>query len=151
MVVSLAQIRETSGEVFTEGCSTRVVLDHIMSKWGVLVLLALTDGTHRWGELRREVQGISEKMLASTLRTLEADGLVARTSYPEVPPRVEYALTDLGQELMQRMLPLVEWIAREAEEESSRANSDRPPRVAGAARRPRVSRVPRAAPTCGRG
>ena len=114
MVVSLAQIRETSGEVFTEGCSTRVVLDHIMSKWGVLVLLALTDGTHRWGELRREVQGISEKMLASTLRTLEADGLVARTSYPEVPPRVEYALTDLGQQLMQRMLPLVEWIAREA-------------------------------------
>ena len=115
MVVSLVQIREVSSEVFTEGCSTRVVLDHIMSKWGVLVLLALTDGTHRWGELRREVQGISEKMLASTLRTLEADGLVARTSYPEVPPRVEYALTDLGQELMQRMLPLVEWIAREAE------------------------------------
>ena len=82
MVVSLAQIRETSGEVFTEGCPTRVVLDHIMSKWGVLVLLALTDGTHRWGELRREVEGISEKMLASTLRTLEADGLVLRTSYP---------------------------------------------------------------------
>ena len=76
MVVSLAQIRETSGEVFTEGCPTRVVLDHIMSKWGVLVLLALTDGTLRWGELRREVEGISEKMLASTLRTLEADGLV---------------------------------------------------------------------------
>ena len=116
MVVSLAQIRETSGEVFVEGCPTRVVLDHIMSKWGVLVLLALTDGTLRWGELRREVQGISEKMLASTLRTLEADGLVQRTSYPEVPPRVEYALTDLGRELMQRMLPLVEWIAVHAGE-----------------------------------
>ena len=83
MVVSLAQIREKSGDVFTEGCPTRVVLDHIMSKWGVLVLLALTDGTHRWGELRREVEGISEKMLASTLRMLEADGLVERTSYPE--------------------------------------------------------------------
>lgn len=114
MVVSLAQIRETSGEVFLEGCPTRVVLDHIMSKWGVLVLLALTDGTLRWGELRREVEGISEKMLASTLRTLEADGLVARTSYPEVPPRVEYALTDLGRELMDRMLPLVEWVAAHA-------------------------------------
>ncbi|GAA1758552.1 winged helix-turn-helix transcriptional regulator [Agromyces humatus] len=114
MVVSLAQIRERSGEVFTEGCPTRVVLDHIMSKWGVLVLLALTDGTHRWGELRREVEGISEKMLASTLRTLEADGLVARTSYPEVPPRVEYSLTERGHELMERMLPLVEWVAREA-------------------------------------
>jgi DNA-binding HxlR family transcriptional regulator len=114
MVVSLAQIRALSGEVFVEGCPTRVVLDHIMSKWGVLVLLALTDGTLRWGELRREVQGISEKMLASTLRTLEADGLVVRTSYPEVPPRVEYALTDLGRELMQRMLPLVEWVALNA-------------------------------------
>ena len=110
MVVSLAEIRETSGEVFMEGCPTRVVLDHIMSKWGVLVLLALTDGTHRWGELRREVQGISEKMLASTLRTLEKDGFVARTSYPEVPPRVEYSLTPLGDELMERMMPLMAWI-----------------------------------------
>jgi DNA-binding HxlR family transcriptional regulator len=116
MVVSLAEIRETSGEVFMEGCPTRVVLDHIMSKWGVLVLLALTDGTHRWGELRREVQGISEKMLASTLRTLEADGLVVRESYPEVPPRVEYALSALGRELMDRMLPLVEWVAGNADE-----------------------------------
>jgi DNA-binding HxlR family transcriptional regulator len=115
MVVSLAQIRETSGEVFMAGCPTRRVLDHVMSKWGVLVLLALTDGTLRWGELRREVEGISEKMLASTLRTLEADGLVARTSYPEVPPRVEYALTDLGRELMERMLPLVEWVAAHAD------------------------------------
>lgn len=114
MTVSLAEIRERSGEVFLEGCPTRVVLDHVMSKWGVLVLLALSDGTLRWGELRREVEGISEKMLASTLRTLEADGIVARTSYPEVPPRVEYALTDLGRELMERMLPLVEWVAANA-------------------------------------
>ncbi|WP_448811173.1 winged helix-turn-helix transcriptional regulator [Agromyces bauzanensis] len=114
MVVSLAQIRETSGEVFLEGCPTRVVLDHIMSKWGVLVLLALTDGTLRWGELRREVDSISEKMLASTLRTLEADGIVERTSYPEVPPRVEYSLTDLGRELMERMLPLIQWVAARA-------------------------------------
>ncbi|MBM7505875.1 winged helix-turn-helix transcriptional regulator [Agromyces aurantiacus] len=114
MTVSLAQIRERSGDVFLDGCPTRVVLDHIMSKWGVLVLLALTDGTLRWGELRREVEGISEKMLASTLRTLETDGLVVRTSYPEVPPRVEYALTDLGRELMDRMLPLVEWVAAHA-------------------------------------
>jgi DNA-binding HxlR family transcriptional regulator len=115
MMVSLAQIRERSGEaIFLEGCPTRVVLDHIMSKWGVLVLLALSEGTHRWGELRREVEGISEKMLASTLRTLEADGRVVRTSYPEVPPRVEYGLTALGDELMERMLPLVEWVAGHA-------------------------------------
>ncbi|WP_395246044.1 winged helix-turn-helix transcriptional regulator [Agromyces sp. MMS24-K17] len=95
-------------------CPTRVVLDHITSKWGVLVLLALTDGTRRWGELRREVDGISEKMLASTLRTLEADGLVHRESYPEVPPRVEYELTPLGRDLMVHMLPLFEWVARHA-------------------------------------
>src|SRR5215207_11706784 len=109
MSVSLAQIRETSGEVFTEGCPTRVVLDHIMSKWGVLVLLALSDGTLRWGELRRQVEGISEKMLASTLRTLASDGLVHRESLPSVPPHVEYSLTPLGRDLMERMLPLVAW------------------------------------------
>ena len=97
MVVSLADIRAvTSDAVFTDGCPTRTVLDHVMSKWGVLVLLALSVGTRRWGVLRREADGISEKMLASTLRTLEADGLVHRESYPEVPPRVEYALTRKG-------------------------------------------------------
>ena len=123
MNVSLVSIRALAGEeVFTEGCPTRTVLDHVMSKWGVLVLLALSDGTHRWGELRREVQGISEKMLASTLRTLEADGLVSRESYPEVPPRVEYALTDLGRDMMQRMLPLMDWIAVHAPTMLARAD-----------------------------
>jgi DNA-binding HxlR family transcriptional regulator len=116
MVVSFAQIRASSDQVFTENCPTRVVLDHVMSKWGVLVLLALTDGTARWGELRRSVAGISEKMLASTLRTLEADGIVSRTAYPEVPPRVEYALTERGVELMERMMPLMEWIAANADD-----------------------------------
>ena len=115
MSVSLAEIRDVAGDaVFTDGCPTRTVLDHVMSKWGVLVLLALSDGTRRWGVLRREVDGISEKMLASTLRRLEADGLVHRQSYPEVPPRVEYALTGLGRDLMERMLPLMEWLAQNA-------------------------------------
>ncbi|GAA2009214.1 winged helix-turn-helix transcriptional regulator [Microbacterium ulmi] len=114
MTVSLAQIRGRQGDIFTVGCPTRVVLDHIMSKWGVLVLLALSEGTRRWGELRREVDGISEKMLASTLRTLEADGIVRREAYPEVPPRVEYSLSPFGRELMERMLPLVEWVADNA-------------------------------------
>ena len=114
MTVSLAEIRDEAGNVFTAGCPKRTVLDHIMSKWGVLVLLALTDGTRRWGELRRDVEGISEKMLAVTLRTLEGDGLVERHAYPEVPPRVEYSLTPLGGELMDRMLPLVDWVAHNA-------------------------------------
>ena len=74
----------------------------------------LHERQHALHELATEVEGISEKMLASTLRTLEADGLVHRESYPEVPPRVEYALTDLGRELMERMLPLVEWVASHA-------------------------------------
>ncbi|MGU3356536.1 winged helix-turn-helix transcriptional regulator [Microbacterium sp. M4A5_1d] len=116
MAVSFAQIRATSDQVFTENCPTRVVLDHVMSKWGVLVLMALTDGTARWGELRRSVTGISEKMLASTLRTLESDGIVNRTAYPEVPPRVEYSLTERGDELMEWMMPLMEWIAAHADE-----------------------------------
>lgn len=116
MAVSLAEIRSQHGQVFTENCPTRTVLDHVMSKWGILVLLALSEGTARWGQLRRAVDGISEKMLASTLRTLEADDLVVRTAYPEVPPRVEYALTARGEELMERVLPLMGWIADNADE-----------------------------------
>jgi DNA-binding HxlR family transcriptional regulator len=120
VAVSIAEIRAKVPGAFDEACPTRVVLDHVMSKWGVLVLVALTDGTSRWGELRRHVDGISEKMLASTLRTLEKDGFVARTSYPEVPPRVEYSLTPLGDELMERMMPLMEWIGFHARDIVSR-------------------------------
>lgn len=115
MTVSYAQIRESAPQIFEPGCSTRVILDHVMSKWGVLVLSSLSDGTRRWGELRREVGGISEKMLASTLRTLADDGLVHRESFPTVPPHVEYSLTPLGRDLMKRMLPLVEWVADHAD------------------------------------
>lgn len=115
MTVSFAQIKASSPLVFEQGCGTRVVLDHIMSKWGVLVLSALSDGTRRWGVLRREVDGISEKMLASTLRTLADDGLVLRESFPTVPPHVEYSLTPLGRDLMERMLPLMEWVADHAD------------------------------------
>jgi len=63
-------------EVFAAACPSRVVLDHVTSKWGVLVLVALADGSQRWSELRRRAEGISEKMLAQTLRTLEADGFL---------------------------------------------------------------------------
>ena len=91
-----------------------------MGKWGVLVLMALSDGTQRWGVLRRNVSGISEKMLASTLKTLEADGLVDRTAYPEVPPRVEYRLTDRGRDLMERVIPLMQWVATNADDIVSR-------------------------------
>jgi len=114
--VSLAEIRDVREQAFSAACPTRVVLDHVMSKWGVLVLLTLGNGTARWGELRRSIDGISEKMLATTLKTLEGDGLVQRTSYPEVPPRVEYSLTELGCDLMLRLGPLMEWVAAHADD-----------------------------------
>jgi len=92
-------------------CPSRVVLDHVTSKWGVLVLVALADRTLRWGQLRRTVEGVSEKMLAQTLQTLEGDGLVHREALPVIPPHVEYSLTPLGQELVRGyLLPLMEWL-----------------------------------------
>lgn len=92
------------------GCPSRVLLEHVTSKWGVLVLLRLAiDGTLRWAELKRALEGVSEKMLISTLRTLEADGLVLREALPVVPPHVEYSLTDTGREATGLLAPLVEW------------------------------------------
>jgi len=101
---------QTGPDTFDPDCPARVLLDHITSRWGVLILVALSSGTMRWGELRRWASGISEKMLAQTLRTLEADGLVLREQWPVVPPHVDYSLTDRGRELAALLLPLVEWI-----------------------------------------
>jgi DNA-binding HxlR family transcriptional regulator len=116
MTVSLASLRGGDAAVLTDGCPTRVVLDHVTSKWGVLVLAALADGTHRWSELRRAVDGISEKMLAATLKTLERDGIVARVAHPVIPPHVDYSLTDRGRDLMEAMSPLLVWIVENAED-----------------------------------
>src|SRR6476619_7488921 len=80
MTVSLQVLRADAPDTLTANCPSRVVLDHVTSKWGVLVLAALADGTLRWGELRRQVDGISEKMLAATLRIFEADGFVHRVA-----------------------------------------------------------------------
>ncbi|GAA5143623.1 hypothetical protein GCM10023340_09440 [Nocardioides marinquilinus] len=97
---------------FTADCPTRVVLAHVTGKWAPLVLTALSDGEPlRWSELRRRVQGVSEKMLAQVLRTLEDDGFVRREARPVVPPHVEYSLTADGVELVERLLPLMTWIA----------------------------------------
>src|ERR1700691_896062 len=100
--------------ILPAACPSRIVLDHVTSKWGVLVLIALSGGTLRWGELRRQVQGISEKMLAQTLRTLEGDGFVHREAQPVIPPRVDYSLTGRGRELTGLLLPLMEWIVANA-------------------------------------
>jgi len=98
------------GNVFAEQCPSREVLKHITSRWGVLVLVALLDGTHRFSDLRRKIGGVSEKMLAQTLQWLESDGFVLRQAYPVVPPHVEYSLTPMGQEVGQRVEGLADWI-----------------------------------------
>ena len=100
--------------VLPSACPSRIVLDHVTSRWGVLVLVALADGPLRWSELHRRVQGVSEKMLAQTLRTLQHDGFVGREVHPEVPPRVEYSLTGRGDEVVALLVPLLEWIAANA-------------------------------------
>lgn len=106
----------TADGIFPAGCPSRTVLDHVSSKWGVLILVALSKGPHRWSELRRRAEGISEKMLAQTLKTLESDGFIRRDAQPVIPPRVDYSLTGRGQELVALLLPLVTWIARHAAE-----------------------------------
>jgi DNA-binding HxlR family transcriptional regulator len=101
----------SEADIFSSICPSRVVLDHVTSKWGVLVIVALADSTLRWGELKRCVEGISEKMLGQTLRILEGDGLVLREAYPTVPPRVDYSLTALGRDLSEQLMPLLRWVA----------------------------------------
>lgn len=102
--------------VFPAGCPSRTVLDHVSSKWGVLILVSLAEGPQRWSELRRRAEGISEKMLAQTLKTLESDGFVHRDAQPVIPPRVDYSLTIRGEELVALLRPLVDWIAVHAED-----------------------------------
>lgn len=117
MKVSPAAVRPVFPSVdgiFPAGCPSRTVLDHVTSKWGVLILVALSEGPHRWSDLRRRAEGISEKMLAQTLKTLENDGFVQRDAQPTIPPRVDYSLTERGTELAALMLPLVAWIAEHA-------------------------------------
>ncbi len=85
--------------VFDSHCPTRQVLDLIADKWTVLIIRRLSDGTFRFAQLRRAVDGISQKVLTSTLRGLERDGIVTRRIYASVPPKVEYSLTGLGRSL----------------------------------------------------
>jgi DNA-binding HxlR family transcriptional regulator len=104
------------GGVFPANCPSRTLLDHVMSKWGVLVLVSLAERPHRWSELRRRAEGVSEKMLAQTLKTLEADGFVHREQQPVMPPRVDYSLTPAGQDLAALLRPLLGWLADHAAE-----------------------------------
>ncbi|MEV6104629.1 helix-turn-helix domain-containing protein [Streptomyces sp. NPDC051940] len=98
-------------------CPSRGVLEHVTSRWGVLILAALLDRTPlRFSELRRTVEGVSEKMLAQTLQTLERDGFVHREARPVIPPHVEYSLTPLGREAAEQVWGLARWTERHMEQ-----------------------------------
>ncbi len=90
-------------------CGTDAAMDVIGGRWKVLVLWALDERPHRFGELRRALDGVSEKVLAAHLREMEQDGLVHREDFDEVPPRVEYSLTPLGASLNKALEPLGDW------------------------------------------
>jgi DNA-binding HxlR family transcriptional regulator len=103
------------------------VLGRIGDKWTVLVIGRLRDGPLRYGELRRSVTGISQRMLTLTVRALERDGLVTRTVHPSIPPRVEYALTDVGRTLLDPVLELAGWATEHrGDVEASRRRYDEP-------------------------
>ncbi|MFC4502107.1 MULTISPECIES: winged helix-turn-helix transcriptional regulator [Streptomyces] len=93
--------------VFAKACPSRGTLEHITGRWGGLTLGALYEGSLRFNELRRRVDGVSEKMLSQTLHALERDGLVHREAQPTNPPRVDYELTPLGREVAERLLSLI--------------------------------------------
>ncbi|MFI9242308.1 winged helix-turn-helix transcriptional regulator [Streptomyces sp. NPDC053086] len=119
-------------------CPHRLVLEHVTSRWGVLVLIELLERPYRFSELRRAIgayagRSVSEKMLTQTLQTLERDGLVHRDAKPVIPPRVDYSLTDLGREAAEQVRALAQWThdrmaqvekARHAYDESRRADHE---------------------------
>jgi DNA-binding HxlR family transcriptional regulator len=95
-----------------EMCPHRLILEHVTSRWGVLVQIQLLERPHRFSELRRAIGRVSEKMLTQTLQTLERDGLVHRDAKPVIPPRVDYSLTDLGREAAEQVSALALWTER---------------------------------------
>ncbi|EIC83361.1 helix-turn-helix domain-containing protein [Serratia sp. M24T3] len=105
---SIQKVRH--GKLLDINCPSRQVLQHIASRWGILVLIALDKDTLRFNELRKKIVGISEKMLSQTLQTFEKDGFIHRTMLPVMPPHTEYSLTPLGLEVYQQVIQLSDWI-----------------------------------------
>jgi DNA-binding HxlR family transcriptional regulator len=113
-------------EVLAEACTVRQVLDHVGGKWSVSILLAAIAGPVRFSQLERIVDGISRRMLTLTLRNLERDGLLIRTVYPTVPPKVEYTATEMARELYDSLAGLTDWAERHrADIAAARATYDR--------------------------
>ncbi|MFD9222133.1 winged helix-turn-helix transcriptional regulator [Streptomyces sp. NPDC060064] len=97
-------------DVFSRQCPSRNTLEDVTGRWGSLTLGALHEGTFRFNELRRRIDGVSEKMLSQTLQALERDGLVRRDAQPTNPPRVDYELTPLGRQIAERLLTLIRFV-----------------------------------------
>lgn len=95
--------------VFDPNCGSRQVLDLLADKWAMLIIYGLVQGTQRYTELQRKIGGVSQKMLTQSLRNLERDGIVERKTYPVVPPRVEYRLTELGETLIEPLTAICHW------------------------------------------
>jgi len=112
----VAETRRIESNGLAGQCAPRQALDLISDRWTMIVIKALAEGIHRYGALHREIGGISQKMLTQTLRSLERDGLVRRTVYPVVPPKVEYALTPLGETLREPLTAISAWAERHMDE-----------------------------------
>ncbi|MFB9907874.1 winged helix-turn-helix transcriptional regulator [Allokutzneria oryzae] len=102
--------QEILADVFSKACPSRDTLEHVTGRWGILAMMALTEGTFRFNALRRRVEGVSEKMLAQTLQALERDGFVHREAQPVIPPKVEYSLTPLGEQTAAKVIDLVRFL-----------------------------------------
>lgn len=96
-------------DIYSDRCPTRAVLDRIADKWALLILDRLGEGTARFNALKREIEGVSQKVLSQTLKALERDGLISRKAYPTVPVTVEYALTPLGRKLTEAVAAFAHW------------------------------------------
>lgn len=103
---------DSANDPFTSDCPGRTVFNHLTSRWGLLLVLALVDGPMRFHALRNRVEGISEKMLSQSLKMLARDGLVRRSVEPAVPPRVSYELTAMGREVAAPLTGVLRWIGR---------------------------------------
>ncbi|MGN9761366.1 winged helix-turn-helix transcriptional regulator [Streptomyces sp. SD31] len=109
-------VQDLPYNVFAKACPSRGTLEHVTGRWGGLTLGALYEGSLRFNELRRRVDGVSEKMLSQTLHALERDGLVHREAQPTNPPRVDYELTPLGRGVAERLLALIHFVEGEMDD-----------------------------------
>ena len=103
------RVGDVQPNVLSQSCESRQALDRIADKWTCLIVYTLLDGPRRHGELKRMIEGISQKMLTQTLRSMETDGLVKRTVIDVIPPHVEYGLTPLGQTLSDPLVAICQW------------------------------------------